>query len=140
MGWFENQIEERKKTDQQLLEDSFVKISSAVMGKRIAEKINDKRIVTKNAIDEILKYYHCKAVDYSGDTNSMNEQLELCLRPYGFMHRNVELTEGWYRDAYGPILTFMKSRIGISEHFSSCATFFLIRHFFNIFCRNFRFV
>ena len=60
MGWFENQIEERRTADQQLLEDSFVKIAGAVLGQRTAQKISDDRIVTKNAIDEIIKYYHGK--------------------------------------------------------------------------------
>ncbi|MBQ1899136.1 MAG: hypothetical protein II163_08215 [Ruminococcus sp.] len=60
MGWFENQIEERRTADQQLLEDSFVKIAGVVLGQRTAQKISDDRIVTKNAIDEIIKYYHGK--------------------------------------------------------------------------------
>lgn len=37
-----------------------------------------------------------------------DEQLEYCLRPYGLMRRNVRLEEGWYRDAYGPMLAFRK--------------------------------
>ena len=60
MGWFENQIEERRTADQQLLEDSFVKIAGVVLGQRTAQKISDDRIVTKNSIDEIIKYYHGK--------------------------------------------------------------------------------
>ena len=35
MGWFENQIEERRNTDQQLLEDSFVKIAGVVLDKGV---------------------------------------------------------------------------------------------------------
>ena len=60
MGWFENQIEERREADQLLLEDSFLKAAGVVLGSRGAERISDERIVTKNAIDEILKYYHFK--------------------------------------------------------------------------------
>ena len=108
MGWFENQIEERREADQQLLEDSFVRIASVVMGKHSAERLNDDRIITKNAIDEILKYYHYKPADLSDSVKNAEEQLDYCLRPYGLMYRNVELTEGWYRDAYGPILGYRK--------------------------------
>ena len=54
MSYIKNQIEERRNADQQLLEDSFVKIAGIVLGKRTAEKIGDERIVTKSAIDEIL--------------------------------------------------------------------------------------
>ena len=108
MGWFENQIEERRAADQQLLEDSFVKVAGVVLGKRTAEKISDERFVTKNAIDEILKYYHCKPVEIPDTVKTTEEQLDYCLRPHGLMRREVELTEGWYRDAYGPVLAFTK--------------------------------
>jgi NHLM bacteriocin system ABC transporter ATP-binding protein len=108
MGWFESQIEERRNADEQLLEDSFVKIAGVVLGQRTAEKIGDARIVTKNAIDEILKYYHSKPVEIPDGLKTAEEQLDCCLRPYGLMRREVELTEGWYRDAFGPILAFTK--------------------------------
>ena len=108
MGWFENQIEERRSADQQLLEDSFVKIAGVVLGQRTAQKIGDERIVTKNAIDEILKYYHYKPVEVPEDVKTAEEQLDYSLRPHGLMRRNVELKEGWYKDAFGPILAFTK--------------------------------
>ena len=53
MGWFDNQIKSRRQSDQQLLDDSFIKVAGVIMGQRNAEKISDERIVTKNAIDEI---------------------------------------------------------------------------------------
>ena len=108
MGWFENQIEERRSADQQLLEDSFVKIAGVVLGQRTAQKIGDERIVTKTAIDEILKYYHYKSVELPEDLKTAEEQLDYSLRPYGLMRRTVELTEDWYKDAFGPILAFTK--------------------------------
>ena len=107
MGWFESQIEQRRKNDDQLLEDSFVRIAGVVLGQRTAEKIGDARIITKSAIDEILKYYHFKPAEIP-DGIREEEQLDYCLRPHGLMRRTVELTEGWYRDAYGPILAYTK--------------------------------
>ena len=108
MGHFENQIEERRKAEQQLLEDSFVKIAGIVMGRKSAEKLSDERIITKNAIDEILKYYHFKPVDIPESIEKPSEQLKYCLRPYGLMSRTIELDEGWYKDAFGPVLAFTK--------------------------------
>ena len=108
MGWFESQIEERRNADQQLLEDAFVRIAGVVLGQRGAEKIGDQRIVTKNAIDEILKYYHYKPTDLSENVRTTEETLDYCLRPHGLMRRSVELTDGWYKDAYGPMLAFTK--------------------------------
>ncbi|MBR4556943.1 MAG: NHLP bacteriocin export ABC transporter permease/ATPase subunit [Clostridiales bacterium] len=108
MGWFDNQIKSRREADQQLLDDSFVKIAGVVMGQRSAEKFSDERIVTKNAIDEILKYFHYKPTELPASVTSADDQLDYCLRPHGVMRRNIRLTEGWYKDAYGPILGFTK--------------------------------
>ena len=108
MGWFENQIEERRAADQQLLEDSFVKIAGVVLGKRTADRIVDERIIAKGAIDEILKYYHCKPAEIPESVVDAEEQMDYSLRIHGLMRRNVTLTENWYRDAYGPILAFTK--------------------------------
>ena len=54
MGWFENQIEERRNADEQLLEESFVKAAGVMLGYRQAEKIGDDRIVTKGATGAIF--------------------------------------------------------------------------------------
>ncbi len=108
MGWFESQIEERREADQQLLEDSFVRIAGIVMGEVSAQKIVDENIITKNAIDEILKYYHYKPVDVPEDITAPMDRLDYCLRPHGLMYRAVELSQDWYKDAYGPVLAFTK--------------------------------
>ena len=108
MGWFENQIQDRREADQQLLEDSFLRIAGVVMGERDAQRIGDARIITKNAIDEILKYYHYKPSELPESITDPDEQLDYCLRPHGMMRRSVELKKGWYKDAYGPILAFRK--------------------------------
>ena len=108
MGWFDNQIKARREADQQLLDDSFLKVAGVVMGARSAEKISDERIITKNAIDTILKYFHYKTAEIPDSLKSAAEQLDYCLRPHGVMRRSVKLTPGWYKDAYGPILGFMK--------------------------------
>ena len=108
MGWFENQIEERREADQQMLSDSYIKVAGAVLGQRRAAMISDDRIVTKKSIDEILKYYHYKPVEVPENIKKTEEQLDYCLRPYGMMRRNIELKEKWYRDAYGPVLAYTK--------------------------------
>ena len=108
MGWFENQIQHRREADQQLLEESFLRIAGVVMGEKDAQRIGDARIITKSAIDEILKYYHYKPSELPESITDPDEQLDYCLRPHGMMRRTVELKKGWYKDAYGPILAFRK--------------------------------
>ena len=108
MGWFDEQIRQRKRSDGEIFEDSIFRMASVVLGRRSAGMLDDKRIVTKAAIDDILKYYHYKAPEIPADVTDPDEQLEYCLRPRGLMRRNVKLEEGWYKDAYGPMLAFRR--------------------------------
>lgn len=109
MGWFDEQIKRRKQNDRQVFEDAFVGIAGAVMGAKISSALNDDRQLTKNAIDEILNYYHAKTREVPDGIRDMNEQLEYLMRPYGIMRRTVHLENGWYRDAVGAMLATRKS-------------------------------
>ena len=108
MGWFDEQIRQRKLSDQEIFEDSLFRMASAVLGRQRAGRLDDDRIVTKAAIDEILKYYHCKSAEIPDDIRDLDEQMEFCLRPHGLMRRSVRLEKGWYRDAFGPMLAFRR--------------------------------
>ena len=55
MGWFDEQIKQRKENDESIFSDSFVNIAGAVMGSKVSAALNDNKQITKNAIDEILK-------------------------------------------------------------------------------------
>ena len=93
--------------DQEIFEDSFVRVAGSVLGSRATSRLEDDRLIARQALDEILKYYHYKPAVIPEDIQDMESQLEYALRPLGLMTRDVELTEGWYRDAYGPMLGFM---------------------------------
>ncbi|MBR0161685.1 MAG: NHLP bacteriocin export ABC transporter permease/ATPase subunit [Oscillospiraceae bacterium] len=108
MGWFDEQIRQRKLSDQEIFEDSILRMASVVLGKQ-GTGIMDERIITKAALDEILKYYHIKSPEIPESVTDPDEQLEFCLRPHGLMRRNVKLEKGWYKDAYGPILAYLKA-------------------------------
>ena len=104
MGWFDEQIRDRKRNDDEAFAEAFANMASAITGKRIDASLNDDRAVTKDAIDEILKYYHVKSREVPDNLTDMNEQLEYLMRPYGIMRRTVKLENGWYRDAVGAML------------------------------------
>ena len=107
-SWFADQIEERREADRQALEDSFQRIAHVILGKHSAEKISDEQIVTKQELDQILKYYHYKPVEVSENISSGKEHMDYCLRHYGLMQRSVQLEDGWYKDAYGPMLGYFQ--------------------------------
>ena len=108
MGWIDEQIKQRKENDDKVFSDSFINVAGAVMGAKISAALNDNKIITKNAIDEILKYYHVKSREIPDSVNDMNEQLEYLMRPYGIMRRNVCLEKGWHKDAIGAMLATKK--------------------------------
>ena len=108
MGWFDEQIRQRKQNDQDVFEESIFRMASVVLGRSMTGTLDDERILTKAAIDDILKYYHYKPVEIPGTIKDADEALEYCLRPHGIMRRNVKLEENWYKDAYGPMIAFRK--------------------------------
>ena len=104
MGWFDEQIRNRKQNDDEAFAEAFANMASAITKKRIEASLNNDRAVTKDAIDEILKYYHVKSREIPDGISDVNEQLEYLMRPYGIMRRTVKLEDGWYRDAIGAML------------------------------------
>lgn len=108
MGWFDEQIRQRKQNDDDVFADSFVNMAAAVLGSRVTGSLSDGSAAAKSAIDEILKYYHVKSREVPDNIKDTNEQLEYLMRPYGIMRRTVRLEKGWYRDAVGAMLGVMK--------------------------------
>ena len=108
MGWFDEQIKERMQSDQEILEDSFLRLAGVVLDEAAAQRLQDERLIAKEALDTILKYYHEKPVELPENIKDVGEQLDYVLRPTGLMIRDVELREGWQNDAYGPMLGFFR--------------------------------
>ena len=108
MGWFDEQIRERLQRDQEVMEDSFVRIAGAVLGSGAEKKLQDERLVISEALDEVLKCYHYKGAQIPDEIKGFDEQMEYVLRPLGLMTRDVTLSEDWYHKAYGPMLGVMK--------------------------------
>lgn len=104
MGWFSEQIKQRKMNDDRVFSDSFVSIAEAVVGKKVSAALYDDSGRNKNEIDRILKYYHVKAKDILEHIKDIDEQIEYLMRPCGMMRRDVTLEKGWYRDAIGALL------------------------------------
>ncbi|MBP3913810.1 MAG: NHLP family bacteriocin export ABC transporter permease/ATPase subunit, partial [Lachnospiraceae bacterium] len=108
MGWFEEQIKLRKQNDQDVFEESIFRMASAVLGQKGAGKLNDFRLETKEAVDEILKYYRFKPTEVPEVIKDAEEQMNYALRPHGIMRREVDLDEGWQKDAFGPMIVYWK--------------------------------
>lgn len=104
MGWFDEQIRQRIQSDDEAFADAFASMADVIMGAKLSRKLNNDRIHTKNAIEEILKYYHIKLQELPDGIDDVNDQLEYLMRPSGVMRRTVSLEGEWYRDAMGAML------------------------------------
>ena len=109
MSWFNEQILERQKRDDEAFSDAFEQISRAVTGKRASAAANDDRIASLDAINQILGYYGAKPGEVPEKITDLNDQIEYMTRSHGIMRRQVSLTDGWYKDAIGAMLTTRRS-------------------------------
>ena len=108
MGWFEEQIEQRKQYSEEAFEEAFYKLSDSITGKNVSKAMEDDAKKTRDAIASVLKYYGIKKIkEVPAEITDVNEKLDYLIRPEGMMTRVVRLTEGWYKDAYGPMLGFL---------------------------------
>ena len=61
MGWFDEQIKDRIKNDDEIFSDAFHEMSGVVMGKKaLFENFDDSNKQIQTAIYDILKFYHVK--------------------------------------------------------------------------------
>lgn len=104
MGWFDEQIKQRKRNDDAIFEEAFVGIADAVLGSKMSAAFVSNEEKAEGAIGEILKYYKVKPREVPDSVKGLSDRLEYLLRPHGIMRRNVNLEKGWYKDAIGALL------------------------------------
>ncbi|MBQ0126123.1 MAG: NHLP family bacteriocin export ABC transporter permease/ATPase subunit, partial [Clostridiales bacterium] len=109
MSLFGEQLKYRQKKDEDNFAASIESIAGAVMGKRLANALDSKE-KAHSAIEEILNFYHCKmnTDPLPAAVNTVDEQLEYRMRPFGIMRRNVILDKGWYKNSVGAMLGTLK--------------------------------
>lgn len=108
MGWFDEQIRERIEHDNEIFSKSMADMAGVVMGEKVYKTLNNERILAKNAIDEILKFYNIKSKELPDSIKNLNDQLEYLMRPSGIMRRMVNLEGTWYKDSIGAMIGFRK--------------------------------
>ena len=58
MGWFDEQIKQRKSRDDEEFSEVMAELSDTVTGRKSAVDA-DENAKIRSAIDIILRYYHC---------------------------------------------------------------------------------
>lgn len=109
MSWFEEQLRDRERSDNADFADAIDSIANAVMGNRLHDALSQNEIAG-SAIEEILKFYHCKAreEELPPELRTLEEQIEYRMRPFGIKSRSVTLEKGWYHHAVGAMIGTVK--------------------------------
>ncbi len=108
MGWFSEQIELRKLEDDEVMARAMASMAGVVMGSRAGAMLNDSLEQARSAMDLILKYYGIRLKEFPAEIDDLDRELDKLLHPFGIMKRIVNLTPGWYNDAFGPMLGFLE--------------------------------
>lgn len=112
MGLYDEQIKQRIENDDLAFEKAFTSMASVVMGRELLDRLKDDRAKTKDAIDQILRFYSVETRELPPEICDITDQLEFLLRPSGIMRRRVLLKGTWYKDAIGALLvTTMDGRV-----------------------------
>ena len=113
MGWFDEQIRARISHDDEVFQDAMAGMAGIVMGRKMAQAMQDDRIQTRNAIEEMLKFYHVKPIPLPDEITDINDAIEYLMRPAGIMRRTVALRGKWYTEAIGAMLGVLKEDAAI---------------------------
>ncbi|MBR4539841.1 MAG: ATP-binding cassette domain-containing protein [Clostridia bacterium] len=108
MGWFDEQIEFRKKHERELLGDSIENIARSVTGHKISSVLKDQADIS-DAVSGLLKYMGVKEREVPPNISGLQDRLDFLLSSTGILYREVILKKGWHADAMGPMITSLQS-------------------------------
>ena len=106
MGWFDEQLRQRRASDDEMLSLAFMQLADAVTGAHIASAMRRDGKQSEKALEEILRYYHLRVRETTLPVEDLHAELDALVRPTGMMWRDVTLQKGWHKDAIGALLGF----------------------------------
>jgi NHLM bacteriocin system ABC transporter ATP-binding protein len=103
-SWFENQVRDRVRKDNEETSAAFDGLSAIISGKKSVARHSSRP--TQSAVEEICRFYKIPfPVDEKAPDDEEREQtLERLLRPSGVMRRRVYLDGEWWKNATGAFL------------------------------------
>ena len=107
MGWFDDQIEFRKKHERELLSDSFENIARSVTGRKLRGSLAEEEDVS-DAVSALMRHMGMKEREVPPAVRGLRDRLDYLLSSTGVLYREVVLTKGWQRDAMGPLITSLR--------------------------------
>ena len=104
MGWFEEQVKQRKKLDAKTFEDSFKSLAGIHVKNQ--KNLSDEEIRENFAISQILSYFHHQMVDIPTGVTKFKDKLNYILGHFGIEYHNVQLTDAYVNENGSPLLIY----------------------------------
>lgn len=106
MGWFEEQVKDRKKLDDKTFEDSFLSLAGIHVNG--ADGLDEKALKENFALTQILSFFRHQIGDIPRKITDFQEKANYVLRPYDILYHKVELNETLLVANLSPLLVFTK--------------------------------
>lgn len=104
MGWFEDQVKQRKKLDAKTFEDSFKSLAGIHVKNQ--KKLSDSEIRENFAISQILNYFHHQMLDIPTGVTEFKDKLNYVLGHFGIEYHKIALTDEYVNEYSSPLLIY----------------------------------
>ena len=105
MSWFEEQLETRKRLDDEQVSEAYGQIARAVAGAKRAPRMTlDDVAATDSAVAVVLRYFGEKPATVPVSLTDPSDRMDYAIRSCGMMKRRVMLQGRWWTDASGAYL------------------------------------
>ena len=105
MNWFDEQLETRRRLDDEQVADAFERIARGVAGAKRAPRLTlDSIAATDSALASVLRYFGKAPVEIPASITDADERIDYQVRASGLMRRPVRLEGPWWKDAAGAYL------------------------------------
>ena len=108
MNYFEEMIRQRMASDGDELSDAILEMTGSIMGKRAGKKYRNTQVLTKSALEQILRFYDLQIEEWPRHLKGTDEILDYVCDSTGLMRRDVRLEQGWYKKSFGALLVRRK--------------------------------
>ena len=85
MGWFDEQIEFRKKHERELLSDSIENIARSVTGRKISGELKNQADIS-DAVSGLLKHMGVKEREVPPNISGLQDRLDFLLSSTGILY------------------------------------------------------
>ncbi len=105
MGWFEEQVKQRKELDAKTFEESFMSLAGLKVDNK--ESLTDEQIKDNFVISQILSYFNHQPIDIPKSIDNFEDKLNYVISQTDFVYRKINLDKSYSDNNKFPILIFV---------------------------------